>query len=238
MTALLLGVMVLLFAGNIVYQIIKYYPLLKDGQDLTKIVKEENFRAALSKLFASAIVTEEDLQRLEEGSNPTLGNPEAKVKVVEYIDLDCTYCKNSEPAARLLAENHPDDVYLIFKDFPVTELHPRAERAAVAARCVFMQNDTARYWRFHDLLFQTQGNRTDEDLSRFAQQTGADMQKYERCYSSDQELEAVRKSVQDGMALGVRGTPTLFFNGVKIQGDMDLKSLETVVEEAMKVINR
>ncbi len=237
-STLIVGVIFLGFVGLVIYQIIRYYPLLKAGQDPIKIAREADFRAAVSKLFTSAIVTDQDMLRLESGQNPTLGNPQAKVKIVEFIDWDCLFCKNSAPIARFFAEKHSSDVFLIIKDFPITDLHPRAERVALAARCVFKQSNAASYWRLHDLLFGAQGSRTDEDLSNLARQAGADMKKYEKCYSSNQELEAVRKSVQDGAALGVRGTPTFFFNGVKIQGDVDLKSLEIVVEEAVKVVNK
>lgn len=127
---------------------------------------------------------------------------------------------------------HSTDTRLIIRDFPITELHPDAEDAAVAADCVF-RLAPERYWDYHDRLFSDQaGQKTPDDLRVFATQLGLNMADFDSCVKFRVPLATIRQSEADGAAAGIEGTPTFFFNGVKVPGALDERTLELIVREA------
>lgn len=194
--------------------------------------QSSSFASDVKRLFASSIVSPANIKRLEQGAHPTLGNPKAPVHIVEFVDYGCPYCQHVATTLRDFMSRHMDDVELIIRDFPVVDLHPDAQHAALAADCVFAQGNLDRYWRYYDRLFVSQAAESPSDLRTYAEQLGANMAAYDECIQDPATASDIQASIADGQALGVGGTPTFFFNGVKIQGEMDARSLETVVREA------
>jgi protein-disulfide isomerase len=151
-------------------------------------------------------------------SSPFSGSATASVRLVEFVDYGCPFCRDaSEPLRRALARQG-GDVFFQVRDFPVPDLHLQAPDAALAARCVWRQGDARRFWAFYDALFATQGQHTPEFLRARAGRMGASLAVYDACISARAPEADIQASVDAGIGLGIRGTPTFFLNGVMVEG--------------------
>jgi protein-disulfide isomerase len=107
------------------------------------------------------------------------------------------------------------NVKFVYRDFPLVDIHPDAFRAAEASHCAQDQN---KYWAYHDQLFMNQSDLTQAALEGYAKNIGLDMDLFKSCLASEKHKAQVLEDIQDGLALGVKGTPTFFINGVKFEG--------------------
>lgn len=232
----LFAVALLGWFGWFVGETVSTMRLIRSGRlDPLVDFQTRTFEASVGRAFAKTVVSQTDLERLEQGVHPSLGNPKAVVHIVEFVDYGCPYCKKEAPLIREFMSRHMDDAELVIRDFPITELHPYAEDAARAANCVFAQGDAARYWRYYDRLYASQEAQSPSDLRTYAQQVGMDMGLYDVCIQLPETTTRIKQSIDDGLAVGVQGTPTFFFNGVKIQGAIDAVSLEAIFRQALKL---
>ena len=146
--------------------------------------------------------------------NPSEGPEDARVTLVEFADFECPHCRELEPSVKEIVNKYP--VRLVYKDFPIAQLHPWATTAAIGARCAFEQQPGA-FWKIHDDLFTNQDNITPdnvwEKLGEFASQAGLDTAKFKACMASPEAAKAVEENRQEGLALKVNSTPTVFVNG-------------------------
>ncbi|MBU1035028.1 DsbA family protein [Patescibacteria group bacterium] len=194
----------------------------------------QNQKSSAVALLSQAPLSESLLAKLDSGGQrPSLGNPQAKVRIVEFCDYECSACKRSALEVRAFMSRHPNDVFLTVRDFPAESIHENAMDAAIAAHCVFEQNADL-YWAYHDLLFNNQGNLQPSDLRGYAGSIGANLAKYDTCFRMRAPESAIRSSYADGVALGVQGTPTFFINGIRIPGALDLAALENIFAELKK----
>jgi protein-disulfide isomerase len=150
--------------------------------------------------------------------SPTQGPANARVILVEYADFECPSCKQLDTILRSILPNFPD-VRLVYKDFPLTQIHPWALTAAQAGRCAYRQNPTA-FWKFHDLIFDHQdlispGNVWDK-MQDFAAQSGLDSAALRTCMADPGIQAQIQKSTAEGEALHVANTPTIFVNGHRL----------------------
>ncbi|MEV4223867.1 Na+/H+ antiporter NhaA [Nonomuraea sp. NPDC049725] len=152
-----------------------------------------------------------------------LGPPDAPVTIVEYGDFECPYCGRLHPVLQELRRRHPD-LRIVFRHYPLRTVHPRAVAAALASEGAARGG---RFWEMHDLLFRNQRHLTDEDLARYAAGLGV-----EPWPDVPAQSARVARDEASGHAGGVRGTPTLFVNGLRHQGDFDLESLSEAVDLA------
>ncbi|MFZ2804640.1 MAG: thioredoxin domain-containing protein [Patescibacteria group bacterium] len=209
--------------------------LIKSGTlDPVAAIQSHAFSESVDQAIATTDVTPDDIARIENGSNPTLGNPNAKLHIVEFLDYGCPFCQQEAPIIRAFMAKHMDDAYLVIRDFPLVDLHPTAMDDAISARCVFAQGNSSRYWIYYDRLYASQDAQTPADLRGYAEQIGVDLAAYDACVAAKQPQDNITASQQDGLAAGVRGTPTFFFNGIEIQGAIDAGSLEIVAQDVLK----
>jgi protein-disulfide isomerase len=159
------------------------------------------------------------------------GPAEAPVTLVEYGDFECPYTRRARPVVRRLGQEFGDRLLFVFRNFPLTRIHPHAQAAAEAAEAAASQG---RYWEMHDLLFDNQRHLEDEDLRRYAQQLGLDPERFERELAQHAHAHRVREDLRGGLKSGVRGTPTFFVNGLRHDGPNDLATLRAAVEEAAR----
>ncbi|MFD1545376.1 Na+/H+ antiporter NhaA [Nonomuraea guangzhouensis] len=151
------------------------------------------------------------------------GPADAPVTIVEYGDFECPYCGRLHPILdELLRKN--SDVRLVFRHFPLRTIHPRAFPAALLAEAAAKEG---RFWEMHDTLYDNQRFLTDTDLARYADELDV-----EPWSDIPGQSAPITRDEESGRASGVRGTPTLFLNGVRYQGDMDLRSITKAVESA------
>ncbi len=158
-----------------------------------------------------------------------MGLPSAEVTLVEYGDFECPYTRRARPGVRRLMQEFGDRLLFVFRNFPLTRIHPHAQPAAEAAGAAAAQG---RYWEMHDLLFDNQRHLEDEDLRRYAQRLDLDPERFER--ELEHHARRVREDFRGGLKSGVRGTPTFFVNGLRHDGPNDLATLRTAVEEAVR----
>ncbi len=166
-----------------------------------------------------------------------LGKAEAPVTMVEYSDFQCPYCLRhfSETQARLVADYvNTGKVKILFKNFPIPELHPQAFQASVAAECAA---DQGKFWAYHDVLFQRFGARTVDytpvGLSGYAVGLQLDREKFDACVRDDKITARVNADRQEGNRLGVRGTPTFFINGQQLVGAQPYEAFKAVIDAAL-----
>ncbi|MFA5935578.1 MAG: DsbA family protein [Patescibacteria group bacterium] len=225
-----LSVIVLIGLGMFAFQVASFARDIKEGK--ADPFESKRREASVTQLLAQTPLTDLDLTRIEsKGTDPMLGNPAAKIRIVEFLDYECPFCRASAPDVRTFLARHPDDVLLIVRDFPLESIHSSAMNAAIAARCVFAQGDANRFWRYHDILFSQQDDLGATALRDHAATVGADLSAFDACVASRQTEEGIRASIADGTAAGVRGTPSFFVNGYRIQGTLDLAALEEIFSQ-------
>ena len=149
--------------------------------------------------------------------DPTWGNNDAKIKIIEFSDFECPFCQESFPVVRELLFKYLDDVYLVYRDFPDLINHPNSGKAAEAANCAHEQG---KFWPMHDKLFINQENLSLDDLRIYAMEVGLETEAFAQCLNSGKYATEIQQDYQDGVELGVIGTPTFFINGYKISGSI------------------
>lgn len=132
------------------------------------------------------------------------------MQLVIYGDYECPYTRRALIQVRTIRQELGDDFVLVFRNFPLIEIHPHALNAAQAAEAAEQQG---KFWEMHDLLFANQRALTDTDLVRYATQVGLDEARFNRDRASDIVKSKIDADVQSGESSGVEGTPTLFVNG-------------------------
>ena len=166
---------------------------------------------------------------------PTLGSPvigpaNARITLVEFSDFQCPYCSRAFEKINVVLRAYPNDVKLIFKQFPL-DTHPQAQISAQAALAAHQQG---KFWQLHDLMFANRNGLSRRAILGWAGSLGLDMKKFE----ADLDAEAVKKNVArdvaDGEKAGVEGTPTVFVNGQRYNGDLDLSSFKAVLDAELK----
>ena len=159
----------------------------------------------------------------------TRGPEGAPVTILEWSDFQCPFCREAQPVlGRLLAE-FPEQVRLVFKDFPLRS-HELAVPAALAARCASAQG---RFWEYHDLLFVVQPAFAHGALVGYAQRLGLDVPRFTECLDAARLQEDVMADQTEGRAAGVRATPTFFVNGQKIEGALPIEEFRAAVRRAL-----
>ena len=140
-----------------------------------------------------------------------LGPSHASITLVEYGDFECPNCKQSAPAVKLLLQRFTGRVRLIWRHFPLEEVHPHALQAALASEAAAGQG---KFWQMHDLIFENQQHLKPAQLRRYAERLELDMVRYDLDTADAVYLQRIREDVEGGTRSGVRGTPAFFMNGV------------------------
>jgi protein-disulfide isomerase len=162
--------------------------------------------------------------------NPVKGPSDARVTLVEFGDFECPNCRQLEPVLKTLFDKYK--LRIVFKDFPLEQVHPWAKTAAIGGRCAFLQSPDA-FWKLHDAIYGNQESITPENvwdkLNEYAAQSGLNADAFKTCLSSPEAAKAVEANQQDGLALNVSGTPTVFVNGRPVAGG-DPNALQQLIE--------
>jgi protein-disulfide isomerase len=160
------------------------------------------------------------------------GKDTAKVTLIEYSDFQCPYCVRHEDTLKAIEKKYPNDVRVVYRHFPLSSLHPFAEKAAEASECASAQG---KFWEMHDKLFSISSSATGlsiDAMKQAAKDIGIDTNKFNTCLDKGEMASKVAKSYQDGMAAGVSGTPAVFVNGKIAEGAIPLDQFEALVTGA------
>jgi len=187
------------------------------------------FRGELSELSKDPLA--ENRAHLQTKDSPSMGPDDAPVTLVEFSDFECPVCRSLHDALRGLLPNYPQ-VRVVFKDFPLEQLHPWARTAAIAGRCAYHQAPAA-FWKMYDLIYDSQDVISAETawgkMADFAGQSGLDPDAFKACMASPEAGAAVNASRDNGIQLEVGSTPTIFVNGRRIVG-ADPRLLEQYIK--------
>ena len=163
---------------------------------------------------------------LEDGVDHVRGPGGARL-IVEYGDYECPYSRQAYRAIERVEAELGGGVRFAFRHFPLTEIHPHALAASRAAEAAALQG---RFWEMHDLLFHRQKALEDEDLRRYAGELGLDIRQFDIDRNSEPVLGRIERDFRSGIESGeVRGTPTLFIEGVVHLGGYDADTLLELV---------
>jgi protein-disulfide isomerase len=189
---------------------VKFY-VSKDGKFL--------FRGELSDLTKDPLADNRAQIQLRDA--PSLGDPKAPVTLVEYSDFECPVCRHLHDVLRGMLPKYPGKVRVVFKDFPIDQLHPWARTAAIAGRCAYQQ-DTHAFWKMYDLIYDNQelisAANAWTKMTDYAAQSGLNGPSFTACMASPEAAAAVNASRANGEKLEVSSTPTVFINGRRLVG--------------------
>ncbi len=149
-----------------------------------------------------------------EGS-PILGNPAAKIEVEVYEDFQCPFCSKIAPSIKEFQKRFPNDVKIVYKHMPLTDIHDHAQQAAEASMAAAAQG---KFWEYHDILFANQSALDTNNLEAYAQQAGLDVAKFKADMAKGVGRDIISRDANEGRQAGVSGTPSVFINGLKYQG--------------------
>ena len=180
--------------------------------------------------------------------DPVKGNPNAPVTVVEFSDFQCPFCSRfftqTLPA---LQENYIDTgkIKLVYKDFPLDNLHPNARPAHIAAECA---DEQGKFWEYHDMLFENQAQWSklsptdlDSQLKQYASSLGLNSASFESCLGSQTIADEVNADYLQGVSYGATGTPTFFIGTqedgfTKLVGAQPYAVFQSVIDNQLKLI--
>jgi protein-disulfide isomerase len=188
----------------------KFY-VSKDGKYL--------FRGEMSDMTKDPLA--ENRANIQMNDAPSLGDPKAPVTLVEYSDFECPVCRNLHDVLRGMLQNYAGKVRVVFKDFPIEQIHPWARTAAIAGRCAYQQDPRA-FWKMYDFIYDNQelisAANAWTKMADYAGQSGLDVGAFKSCMASPEAGAAVNASRANGQKLEVNSTPTVFVNGRRLVG--------------------
>lgn len=159
-------------------------------------------------------------------TSPFRGDENAPITVVEFADFQCPYSEKEFSIIRPFMETVPG-VKFVYRNFPLSDIHPDAIRASEASLCA---QEQGKFWAYHDQLYVNSADLSEAALIRYATNVGLDEGKFTACLKTEKFKKQVLQDVQDGIALGVQGTPTFFINGVKFEGAIPKEAWQTIFD--------
>jgi protein-disulfide isomerase len=158
------------------------------------------------------------------------GRADAPVTVVEYSDFQCPFCQRVLPTLKELRTKYGDKMRLVWKDFPLTQIHPQALVAAQAGNCA---REQGKFWEYHDHLFANQQALQPEFLKKYAAEVGLDTAKFNACLDGAKYEARVQESLATGNRLGITSTPTVYVNGRMVNGAQPIDVFQAIVDDEL-----
>lgn len=164
----------------------------------------------------------------------TIGDPNAKVKIVEFGDYQCPACGSAYPIVKNILEKNKDKIYFVFRNFPLISAHPNANNAAKAAEAAGLQG---KYWEMHDLLYQNQSEWSGikdpmDKFKEYGKKIGIDEKKFQDDF--DGTIGAINSDYSLGTKVGIESTPTFIINGQKYPGVLQNDQFQKIIDDNNK----
>lgn len=160
-------------------------------------------------------------------NQPVLGPENASVTIVEFSDYECPFCtKWHVEVWPRIRETFPDQVRLVYIDFPLTSIHGNAAQASEASHCAGDQN---QFWQYHDLLFKAESGLGVEAYKQYATDLGLDLEEFDACLENRKYQEKIQANMRYAADLGVRSTPTFFINGIAVVGAQPFEVFQDII---------
>lgn len=201
--------------------------------DVEKLAREFNsgkFTLAYQAASKEENVPVEDIGKYVRAFDPVFGAKNAKIIILFFVDFQCPFCREAYPGFKKVMEKYAPAVKFVFKNLPLAEIHADAMNVANAAACAAEQG---KFWQYYDGLFAIE-RFGEQDLSRLSQAVGLEPKMFGACYEGKKFQTRIDHDMVDAAALDVRGTPTYFVNGVKLEGVIDSATWDKVILEFLK----
>jgi len=238
---LIIGIIVItgiamFFAGS--------YALNTDSDQVT----QEELQDAISKLelkiLQNQLPTTQPTPpiKISADNDPIIGNPDAKISIIEFSDFQCPFCARFHiQTLPLIIEEYIEDgkVKLVFRDFPIQNIHPNALPASVAAECA---NEQGKFKEMHDILFENQNQWNKQEtadaislFNQYATEMNLDQEIFDSCLSNGKYIEEIKNDLEDGRDYGISGTPGFFIGNdqigyVELKGAQPFESFKKVID--------
>ncbi len=190
-----------------------------------------DFVERLKPVYGVTISLEPQRLAVSVTGRPARGGADAPVTIVEFSDFQCDFCREFNNSLNRIVTDYGDKVRIVFRHFPLAEIHPLAFRAAEASMCAF---DQGKFWEMHNLLFAAPPKLGPDDLRAKAAGLGLDMGAFGQCLDSGRHAAAIRQDIRDGARSGVTGTPATFVNGRLLTGVRPYPDIANLVEDELK----
>ncbi len=171
---------------------------------------------------------------VDAATGPVRGPAHAPVTLVEFSDFQCPYCAALTRTLADVLKRYPDQVKVVFRQFPLEHLHPDAMRAAQSSVCA---QDQGKFWEMHDQLFKG-GGLSEDDIAKKATAAGLDADAFKACLADAKTAERVKADMDAGVALGITSTPSFFINGRPLRGAMPYQEVVKVIDEELRAAGK
>ena len=169
------------------------------------------------------------VQDIDVSGSPFKGPEDAPVVLTIFDDFECPYCARLVPVLDQVVKQYPEAVKLVFKHFPLRN-HKHALKAAMASMAAEKQG---KFWEFHDLLFANYNQLSDEKIEEIARALNLDMERFQTDMQDPALMNKLRQDMMQAVNAGVRGTPTLFVNGKRLQ-DRSMAGFQKAIQEELE----
>lgn len=164
--------------------------------------------------------------------DPSIGPKTAPVTIIEFSDYQCPYCRRwAEQVEGELLKTYGDKIRIVYRDFPLTSIHPEALPAAEAANCA---GEQGKYWEYHDALFGRKHGLGHDAYLAYAKDLGLNMAQFTQCLDEHRYQDEIKADQQYAMQLGVRSTPTFFINGIPVVGAQPFSVFKQIIDKELK----
>ena len=222
-------VMVLMFILLAIFFIIAIFSFYK----LIVGSNSGNAKIDLSTIVGDTVNNSPVRQLAERLDRPTYGNRQAKIILVEFADFRCPMCVKEFPIIREVIDRYKDDLLFVFRQYPIID-----EGSLVIGQAALCAGDQGKFWEFHDQIFAKPDSASGlEDLRLLAVSLGLDEKVFVTCLRDEVHKPDLVEDTSAALQLGVRGTPTFFLNGNKIEGVVSLKQWTGVIEGLKSFFN-
>src|SRR3982751_6320234 len=150
------------------------------------------------------------------------GPDTALITLVEYGDYECPYCGQAYPIIKQIQDYFGENLRFVFRNFPLTQVYPHAQRAAEAAEAAAAQN---KFWNMHDYLYEHQQALDDKHLEKYAKIVGLDSERFDEDMNNHVHVIRIREDFLNGIQSGVNGTPSFYINETRYDGSWDFDTL-------------
>lgn len=161
-----------------------------------------------------------------------IGSPSARVTLVEYSDFQCPACKIYAPLVTMLSSDFPKDLRVVYRFFPLTNIHQNALLSAQAAYAASLQG---KFWEMHDLLFKNQSDWSDKQARNifigYAKNLKLDTEKFIKDMDSESTKQFLDKSANNAISIGINSTPSFFVNGTYIQNPAGYAEFKKIIQD-------
>jgi protein-disulfide isomerase len=161
---------------------------------------------------------------------PSRGRTDAPITIVEFGDFQCPYCKEAESTLQAILATYPNEVRLVFRELPLTQLHPNAMVSAEAGVCADRQG---KFWTMHDAMYNDQNSLDADGLKETAKRIGLDVDAFAACVSDAATTGRIAADVKAAHSLGIGATPYFFVNGRPINGSVPFQKFSSVVDDEL-----